>query len=147
MRLFALLALALAPAAMAHRNVLGTQLAACTPPGTLPTTGYFRDGFCRTDESDSGRHVVAAVVDARFLAFTRARGNDLETPRPPSFAGLRPGDRWCLCALRWKEALDGGAAPRVDLNATHEAALRYVALADLTAHALGAAGGGAADLR
>lgn len=80
--------------------------------------------------------MVAAVVDAKFLAFTRSRGNDLETPRPPSFAGLRPGDRWCLCALRWQEALEAGAAPPVDLRATHEAALRYVRLEDLVAHAV-----------
>ena len=112
-----------ASAASAAKNVLGTPLQAC---GFDPITGYFRDGYCRTDSTDRGVHVVAAVVTREFLSFTRSRGNDLETPRPPSFPGLKPGDRWCLCALRWKEAYDAGVAPLVDLAATHEATLRYV---------------------
>lgn len=115
------------------RNVLGGALALC---GSKPLTGWFRDGYCRLDANDNGRHVVAAVVDSAFLNFTRAQGNDLETPRPPSFPGLRPGDRWCLCALRWKEAFEHGVAPLVDLHATHEAALKYVKLEDLQSRAL-----------
>lgn len=119
--------------ASALKNVLGGPL---TPCSIAPITGYFRDGFCRTDASDAGRHVVAAEVDAAFLAFTRSRGNDLSTPRPPTFPGLVAGDRWCLCALRWREAFDAGVAPRVDLEATHEAALRYVTLQQLQSRAL-----------
>ena len=138
------LALALALAAMpppasaasgaGALNVLGGALRACGAG-----TGYFRDGFCRTDASDRGAHVVAAVVDEAFLAFTLARGNDLQTPRGAGFPGLKPGDRWCLCALRWKEAFEAGVAPRVDLAATNAAALRYVALGDLQSRALEAA--------
>jgi hypothetical protein len=115
------------------RNVLGQPLVACS---LSPLTGFFRDGCCSTGPSDAGRHVVCAVVTESFLAFSRARGNDLSTPRPEyRFPGLRPGDRWCLCALRWKEALDAGKAPMVILEATHEAALRYVTLDDLLRHA------------
>lgn len=116
----------------AARNVLGRALKQC---GTNPVTGYFRDGYCRTDASDQGVHVVAAVVDEAFLNFTRSRGNDLSTPRG-GFPGLKPGDRWCLCALRWREAYDAGVAPRVDLEATNEAALRYVSLEALESRAL-----------
>lgn len=101
-----------------------------------PLTGYFRDGCCHTGPHDVGRHVVCAKVTAEFLAFSLQRGNDLVTPRPQwRFAGLKPGDRWCLCALRWKEALEAGVAPPVILEATHEAALQVVSLADLQAHA------------
>lgn len=127
-------------------NIFGKPLALNS---LNPMTGYFRDGYCRTDDHDEGRHVVAAVVDEPFLSFTKSRGNDLSTPRGASFPGLRPADRWCLCALRWKEAFDAGVAPRVDLNATHEAALRYVSMAALTSHALAGAPAGAAapDLR
>lgn len=115
-------------------NVLGTDLQACSFD---PLTGYFRDGCCRTDEDDRGSHVVCARVTAEFLAFSRERGNDLVTPRPEfRFAGLRPGDRWCLCALRWKEALEAGVAPPVHLEATHARALELLDLADLQAHAL-----------
>jgi uncharacterized protein (DUF2237 family) len=115
------------------RNVLGQPLVACS---LSPLTGFFRDGCCSTGPSDAGRHVVCAVVTESFLAFSRDRGNDLSTPRPEyRFPGLRPGDRWCLCALRWKEALDAGKAPMVILEATHEAALRYVTLDDLLRHA------------
>ena len=95
-------------------------------------TGYFRDGFCRTTETDQGRHVVACVVNEKFLHFTRQMGNDLSSPNPMySFPGLKPGDKWCVCALRWKEAFDAGCAPKVILEATHEKSLEYVALDDL----------------
>jgi uncharacterized protein (DUF2237 family) len=115
------------------RNVLGQPLVACS---MAPLTGFFRDGCCSTGPTDAGRHVVCAVMTEGFLAFSRARGNDLSTPRPEyRFPGLRPGDRWCLCALRWKEALEAGQAPVVILEATHEAALRYVSLDDLLRHA------------
>ena len=88
------------------KNVLGTDLKCC---GTKPLTGYFRDGFCRTTESDQGRHVVASVVDEKFLVFSRQMGNDLSTPNPMyNFPGLKPGDKWCVCALRWKEAFEAG---------------------------------------
>ena len=112
------------------RNVLGRAL---RPYGM--SLGFFRDGFCRTNVSDGGAHVVAAVMTDRFLRFSRARGNDLITPRG-SFPGLRKGDRWCLCALRWREAFEAGVAPLVDLEATHEAALQYVTLEKLKSHAL-----------
>jgi uncharacterized protein (DUF2237 family) len=92
-------------------------------------TGFFRDGFCRTNEHDRGTHVVCATITEEFLSFTVARGNDLRTPRPEfSFPGLKPGDRWCLCALRWKEAHEAGVAPPVHLAATHEKALEYIPL-------------------
>ncbi|MEM1182297.1 MAG: DUF2237 domain-containing protein [Acidobacteriota bacterium] len=117
------------------RNVLGGQLATCS---TDPLTGFFRDGCCATGPSDHGRHVVCAHVTREFLEFSRSRGNDLITPRPEfRFPGLKPGDRWCLCAVRWAEALEAGVAPPVALEATHEAALRYVTLEQLEAHALG----------
>lgn len=119
---------------MSDRNVLGGELRACSFD---PLTGFFRDGCCRTDAQDRGSHVVCARVTADFLAFSLARGNDLVTPRPDwRFAGLRPGDRWCLCALRWQEALEAGVAPPVCLESTHERALAYVRLEDLQAHAL-----------
>jgi uncharacterized protein len=115
-------------------NVLGTELRACS---FAPVTGYFRDGCCNTDEHDHGTHVVCVRVSAEFLAFSRERGNDLSTPRPEyRFAGLKPGDRWCLCALRWQEALRAGVAPLVNLQATHARALDILSLDDLKAHAL-----------
>ena len=115
-------------------NVLGEPLSPC---GTRPMTGFFRDGSCRTCAQDSGVHTVCAEVTAEFLAFSRSRGNDLTTPRPEfGFPGLQPGDRWCLCAARWQEALDAGCAPRVALTATHGRTLEHVALADLKRHAL-----------
>ncbi len=115
-------------------NVLGRPLSPC---GTEPMTGYFRDGCCRTDASDRGLHVVCAVMTAEFLAFSRRRGNDLSTPRPEyDFPGLRPGDRWCLCANRWLEAYMEGVAPRVMLEATHLNALGVVTLDQLQSHAL-----------
>ncbi len=110
-------------------NVLGRPLAPC---GTEPMTGYFRDGCCRTDAGDRGLHVVCAVMTSEFLAFSRRRGNDLSTPRPEyDFPGLRPGDRWCLCANRWLEAWMEGVAPRVVLEATHLNALGVVTLDQL----------------
>ena len=111
------------------KNILGTDLKCC---GTKPMTGYFRDGFCRTSETDRGRHVVACIVNEKFLHFTRQMGNDLSSPNPMySFPGLKPGDKWCVCALRWKEAFNAGCAPEVILEATHKKSLEYVALDDL----------------
>ena len=111
------------------KNILGTDLKCC---GTKPMTGYFRDGFCRTTETDQGRHVIACIVDEKFLHYTRQMGNDLSSPNPMySFPGLKPGDKWCVCALRWKEAFDAGCAPEVILEATHEKSLEYVNLDDL----------------
>lgn len=107
--------------------------------------GFFRDGYCSTGPTDTGRHVVCARVTPEFLAFTRSRGNDLQTPDPPSFPGLRPGDKWCLCALRWLEAYEAGVAPPVDLGATNEAVLRFVPLEALQKHALPAAAPAAAE--
>lgn len=108
------------------KNVLGGMLQSCCHD---PKTGYFRDGFCRTDDTDLGSHVICAEVTAGFLEFSKSRGNDLSTPRPEyNFPGLLPGDRWCLCALRWKEAWEEGLAPAVILEACDEAALKYVPL-------------------
>ena len=116
------------------RNVLGGPLTSCC---TEPMTGFYRNGRCDTGPEDVGRHVVCAEMTAEFLAFSRARGNDLSTPVPEfEFPGLNPGDRWCLCAGRWREALEAGQAPRVVLAATHESALEVVDLADLKRHAL-----------
>jgi uncharacterized protein len=116
-------------------NVLGGPLQACS--SGEPVTGYYRDGDCATGPDDVGRHVVCARVTAEFLEFSRRRGNDLVTPRPEfGFPGLKPGDGWCLCASRWKEALDAGAAPRVLLAATHQKALETVSLDDLKRYAL-----------
>jgi uncharacterized protein len=111
------------------RNVLGEKLESCS---TSPVTGFFRNGCCDTSAEDIGSHTVCAVMTAEFLAFSKARGNDLSTPVPQfGFPGLKPGDRWCLCAPRWQEAFAAGQAPRVVLRATHEGALQYCALADL----------------
>ena len=111
------------------RNVLGEQLESCS---IKPMTGFFRNGCCDTGREDVGSHTVCIVATAEFLRFSQERGNDLSTPVPQfGFAGLRPGDRWCLCAPRWQEALDAGHAPRVVLRATHEGALKYCELADL----------------
>jgi len=115
-------------------NVLGSELLPCSYD---PLTGYFRDGCCNTRADDVGTHVICAKVTADFLAFSLKQGNDLSTPRPEHrFAGLRPGDRWCLCALRWKEAWDAGVAPAVVLEATHQRALDHVPLTALQACAL-----------
>ena len=116
------------------RNVFGEPLIACS---TAPVTGYFRNGCCDTAADDIGSHTVCVVMTAEFLEFSRLRGNDLSTPMPEyGFPGLKPGDRWCLCAPRWKEAFDAGQAPRVVLRATHEGALDYCSLADLKAFAI-----------
>ncbi|WP_019573571.1 DUF2237 family protein [Curvibacter lanceolatus] len=115
------------------KNVLGTELMACSYD---PLTGYYRDGCCQTDASDAGSHLICARVTADFLAFSLSVGNDLSTPRPEyRFTGLKPGDRWCLCALRWREALEAGVAPPVVLEATHESALQFVTLESLRQHA------------
>jgi len=117
-------------------NVLGETLRPCS---TDPVTGFYRTGRCRTGPEDRGQHVVCAELTEAFLRFTKARGNDLSTPRPErNFPGLEPGDRWCLCAARWQEALEADVAPPVLLAATHETALDVLALDDLTAHALDA---------
>ena len=116
------------------KNVLGEPLAVCC---TSPRTGFYRTGRCDTGPGDLGLHVVCARVTAEFLAFSRARGNDLTTPVPEAdFPGLKPGNCWCLCAARWKEALEAGAAPPVVLAATHISALEFVSLEELAAHAL-----------
>jgi len=115
-------------------NVLGQELLPCS---NAPVTGFFRNGCCETGPDDLGLHTVCAVMTAEFLAFSRRAGNDLSTPRPDlHFPGLRPGDRWCLCAPRWKEALDAGAAPGVVLEATHEETLAIVTLDVLKAYAV-----------
>ena len=116
------------------RNVLGGELLPCSYD---PLTGFYRDGCCETGPDDHGTHVVCARVTAAFLEFSRERGNDLSTPRPEyRFAGLKPGDRWCLCALRWKEAYEAGVAPPVILECTHARALEFVTLAQLQSAAL-----------
>ena len=118
------------------RNVLGTELVPCSYD---PLTGYFRDGCCHTDMHDLGSHVICAKVTDEFLEFSRSRGNDLSTPRPEyRFAGLKDGDRWCLCALRWKEALAAGVAPEVVLECTHVRALDFVTIEQLNAYAVDA---------
>lgn len=115
------------------RNVLGTELMACSYD---PLTGFLRDGCCQAHASDAGTHVLCARMTSAFLEYSRRQGNDLITPRPEwRFAGLKPGDRWCLCVLRWREALEAGVAPPVVLEATHEDALLHVPLAQLMAHA------------
>ena len=116
------------------RNVLGGELEACSH---APLTGFFRNGCCDTGPADFGSHTVCAVMTAEFLAFSRRAGNDLPTPRPEfGFAGLKPGDQWCLCAPRWQEALDAGHAPRVVLRATEAGALQWCSLEDLKRHAV-----------
>lgn len=116
------------------RNVLGEELVPCSLD---PLTGFFRNGCCETGPEDTGLHTVCAVMTADFLAFSASRGNDLSTPRPEfGFAGLKPGDQWCLCAPRWKEALDAGAAPKLVLASTHEETLAIVPLDVLRAHAV-----------
>jgi hypothetical protein len=115
-------------------NVLGGALETCS---TEPLTGFYRDGCCNTGPRDRGLHVVCVRVTEEFLTFSRSRGNDLTTPVPQwRFPGLEPGDRWCLCATRWTEALAAGVAPPVVLEATHISALEYASLDDLRAHRL-----------
>ena len=107
-------------------NVLGSPLQTCSLD---PVTGWFRDGCCETQAADQGRHLVCAIMTEAFLAFSKSRGNDLSTPRPEyNFPGLKPGDRWCLCLERWKEAHAAGQAPNVVLDATHQMALERVPL-------------------
>jgi len=114
-------------------NVLGGPLAVC---GADPVTGFYRDGCCNTGPMDRGVHTVCAVMSEDFLAFTAARGNDLSTPRPDfSFPGLKPGDTWCLCAMRWLEAFEAGCAPKVKLAACHKRTLEIAPLEALQAHA------------
>ena len=116
------------------KNVLGGELRACCLD---PKTGFYRDGHCRTGPGDVGTHVICARMTDEFLRFSLSRGNDLSTPKPElDFPGLSPGDRWCLCALRWKEALAAGCAPPVFLDSCEEAALRHVPLEALQAHAV-----------
>jgi uncharacterized protein (DUF2237 family) len=115
-------------------NVLGTELELCSD---YPKTGFYRDGNCTTGPQDQASHTVCASVTQDFLEFSRFRGNDLSTPMPEyNFPGLRPGDRWCLCVSRWKEAFDHGMAPGVVLRATHKKALEIVSLEQLKAHAI-----------
>ncbi|MEN7341636.1 MAG: DUF2237 domain-containing protein [Pseudomonadota bacterium] len=114
-------------------NVLGGPLASCC---STKVTGFYRDGYCRTGSQDLGRHVICAIVTDEFLNFSKLRGNDLITPLPMyDFPGLVAGDRWCLCATRWREAHDAGFAPPVDLEATHERALEVVSLETLRLYA------------
>jgi len=116
------------------RNVLGTELEICCG---APLTGWYRNGFCETEASDRGAHVVCAEMTEEFLEFTKSRGNDLSTPAPEfHFPGLKAGDRWCLCASRWVEAVDAGVAPPVILQSTEESVLKYVSLEQLKEHAL-----------
>lgn len=114
------------------KNVLGTALQACC---YVPKTGFYRDGFCRTGPEDLGTHVICAIMTAEFLIYTRQQGNDLSTPIPIyQFPGLKPGDKWCLCASRWKQAYIAGKAPEVVLEATHENALQIVDFEMLLEH-------------
>ena len=118
----------------AAQNVLGTALVTCSD---RPKTGFFRDGCCNTADDDLGAHTVCAEMTADFLAFSKDAGNDLSTPRPElGFPGLKPGDRWCLCASRWVEALEEGKAPRVVLESTHARTLEFVPLAALQRYAI-----------
>ena len=115
-------------------NIFGDEIEACCYD---PMTGYFRDGFCNTDEHDHGSHVVCAVMTDDFLEFSKSKGNDLSTPRPEfNFPGLKEGDRWCLCALRWKEAYDAGVAPKVYLESCHLNSLNFVTKEQLAEYAV-----------
>ena len=118
------------------KNVLGTELKLCC---TAPMTGFYRDGYCRTGLSDEGLHIVCCVMTDDFLAFSKSVGNDLSTPIPEyEFPGLKAGDQWCLCMLRWKEALAAGCAPHVALESTHMSAIEFVSIEDLKKHAIDA---------
>lgn len=117
-------------------NVLGGKLEEC---GSDPVTGFYRSGCCDTGPGDYGLHLVCAQMTAEFLHYSKAQGNDLTTPSPSfGFDGLKPGDRWCLCVERWKEAMDADMAPSIYLAATHVSALEFVSMADLKRHALDA---------
>ena len=117
-----------------QRNVFGEPLQTCSDS---PVTGFFRDGCCNTGPEDLGSHTVCVVVTAEFLAFSKKAGNDLSTPMPEfDFPGLKPGDRWCLCAARWRQAFEAGMAPKAVLAATHERALEIVTLKDLKRFAI-----------
>jgi hypothetical protein len=119
---------------MPAKNVLGTDLSTCC---TSPITGFYRDGYCNTGGEDIALHLVCAELTEEFLEFSKQRGNDLSTPNPVhGFPGLKPGDRWCLCVARWREAREAGIAPPVDLEATHMSAIEFVQLEDLQKHAL-----------
>ena len=119
-----------------QKNVLGTPLKPCCK---FPMTGFYRDGYCHTGPEDIGQHTICIRITTEFLAFSKEAGNDLSTPRPDlDFPGLIEGDQWCLCALRWVEAFESGAAPKVVLEATHESVLELIKLEDLKAHAVGA---------
>ena len=116
------------------KNVLGTELETCS---VNPMTGFYRDGCCNTGAEDLGLHTVCVEMTDEFLAFSKQRGNDLSTPNEAyEFPGLQAGDRWCLCVLRWKEALEADMAPRVVLNATHMSVLEFVDLEDLQRYAV-----------
>ncbi len=117
-----------------EKNVFGGKLKTCC---TTPMTGFYRDGCCRTGPEDMGLHVICAEMTEEFLEFSKSRGNDLATPKPEyEFPGLKPGDRWCLCALRWKEAMEAGVAPPVVLASTHESTLKVVSIGDLKKYAI-----------
>lgn len=112
-----------------QKNILGTDLEVC---GTDPVTGFFRDGCCNTGAGDVGTHTVCAIVDDQFLEFSKSKGNDLSTPRPEyGFKGLKNGDQWCLCAMRWEEARQAGCAPRVKITSTNIKTLEFVRLEHL----------------
>ncbi len=116
-----------------QKNVFGEPLRECS---TDPVTGFLRDGCCHSSPSDPGLHLVCAEMTEEFLIFSKSRGNDLSTPRPEfQFPGLKPGNRWCICALRWKEALEGGVAPPVFLQSTHQSALEVIDFSDLKKYA------------
>ncbi len=118
---------------MSEKNIFGEPLQPCCHD---PATGFYRDGYCRTDMRDAGRHVVCAILTQPFLDFTKAQGNDLSTPRPEyGFDGLKAGQKWCLCAVRWKEALDAGIAPPIILESCHEKMLDYVSSETLKQYA------------
>lgn len=122
------------PRKQSQKNVLGSELVGCS---ARPLTGFYRDGCCNTGADDQGLHTVCAIMTAEFLEFSAKRGNDLSTPAPEfGFPGLKPGDRWCLCAMRWREAMEHGAAPRVVLGATNAVTLQVVHLEDLKRHAI-----------
>ncbi|MDJ0830766.1 MAG: DUF2237 domain-containing protein [Desulfobacterales bacterium] len=119
---------------MSEKNVLGEELETCC---LAPQTGFYRDGSCSTGAHDYGKHVVCTRVTKEFLDFTKAQGNDLTTPSPlADFPGLKPGDHWCVCVSRWKEALENDVAPPVVLAATHASTLEHVSLAELKKHAI-----------